>query len=112
MNPKLKRLALPIALVGVGTFVLIGCIPLPGSYRPTTGGPRPEERIGNASSEKPIRVGFATRGQVESVLGPPNPGMSTNRVAVDDYRVVTGTQVLTGPRGHETSTRRAHARRP
>ena len=93
MNPKLKRLALPIALVGVGTFALIGCIPRPGSFRPTEGGQRPEERIGNASSRKPIRLGIASRAHVESILGPPKPGLSTERSAVYEYSVVTGTVV-------------------
>jgi hypothetical protein len=93
MSPSLKRLALPIALVGVGTYALIGCIPLPGSYRPTEGGPRPEERIGDRSSKKPIRLGIATREQVESILGPPKPGLSNAGVAVYEYRVVTGTVI-------------------
>ena len=93
MNPKLKGLALPIALVGAGTYALIGCIPLPGNYRPTGGGPRPEERIGRASSNKPIRVGSSNRAQVEAILGLPNEGGSTERVAVYQYRVNTGTLI-------------------
>ena len=91
MNPRLKRLALPIALVGAGTLALIGCIPLPGSYRSTEGGPRPEERIGKGSDGKPIQLGITTRSRVESVLGAPSPRLSSERVAVYEYRVVTGT---------------------
>ena len=39
---QLRRLALPAAVAGLGVYLLIGCIPLPGDYRNAAGGPRPE----------------------------------------------------------------------
>ena len=94
MNPKLKRLALPIALVGVGTFALIGCIPLPGDFRNEDGGPRPEERIGKAGSERPLALGHSTLDRVVAVLGPWSEATADERVVSYRYRVRTGTLVL------------------
>jgi hypothetical protein len=88
MPPSCRRLAPPLLLAIAGAAVLVGCIPIP-VYRPEGGGPRPESRIGPARSDKPLRVGGATREDVVRVLGPPSPELDTRDAMIYSYGITS-----------------------
>ena len=73
------------ALLGIA--LLIGCIPVP-VFRPGGGRPRPEERIGGPSSDKPLRLGRSTREDVHRLLGQPRDTPDT-RTDVHAYYSTT-----------------------
>jgi hypothetical protein len=75
------------ALALVGVSLLIGCIPVP-VYRPTKGGPRPEERIGQLRSSKPLQLGRSTRVDVWTLLVAPQY-TPDDRTEIYSYRLTT-----------------------
>jgi hypothetical protein len=89
-RPRLRRVLLPILVAGAGVYLLIGCIPLPGNFKPTRG-ERPETRIGKADSDRPIRIGRTTRQGVREVLGLPAAATPDQRVVAYSYSVNTMT---------------------
>ena len=80
--------ALAASLAAVGVAVLIGCIPVP-VFRPSQGGPRPEEQIGAKSSGKPLRVGRSTRQDVDRILRAPQKTMSAPDADIYAYSITT-----------------------
>jgi hypothetical protein len=90
-----RRLWVPLALTTLGVTLLIGCIPIPGSYQRVDGRPRPEESLGEASSKKPLRKGTATRHAVYALLGAPSRLTADRRAIVYDYAI--STQYAVGP---------------
>jgi hypothetical protein len=83
------RAVMPVGLLGVGLYLLVGCIPLPGNFRPPEGGPRPEDQIGKPGSDRPITLGRSTREDVIALLGPPDRVSSDGNSLVFKYQVVT-----------------------
>jgi hypothetical protein len=85
------RLALPWAIIGAGTAVLAGCIYIPGSYQRVNanGAPRPEARIGEPGTDKPLQRGRSMRDEVVRVLGQPDETVGDG-ASVYEYRVNTG----------------------
>jgi hypothetical protein len=67
---KSSRLVLPFVLVVAGAFLLIGCIYIP-TFNKVVRGVDASKEVGDAKSRKPLRIGHATRADVERVLGPP-----------------------------------------
>ena len=61
---------LPIALLALGVWLLVGCIYLP-MFNRTTHGKNHATKVGPADSRKPVRVGQTTRDQVLKLLGMP-----------------------------------------
>jgi hypothetical protein len=61
---------LPAILILVGLLILTGCIFIPG-FHETVARTNVAAKVGDAQSERPIRVGFATRQQIVSMFGPP-----------------------------------------
>jgi hypothetical protein len=85
----LIRLLAPLVLTLIGVTLLIGCIPIPGSYKRVDGRPRPENSLGEASSRKPLRKGTATRHAVYALLGAPSRATADRRTIVYDYAIST-----------------------
>jgi hypothetical protein len=87
-----RRLLLPLILLGIGTYLLIGCIPIPGSHKPR-GNQRPESYIGGATSSKPLRLGYSTLADVSGLLGQPRFVSVATGDAVYAYTVNTVTLI-------------------
>ncbi|MEA2708040.1 MAG: hypothetical protein QOF78_641 [Phycisphaerales bacterium] len=67
---KRSRLILPFVLLVAGALLLIGCIYIP-TFNKVSSGVDASKKVGHAGSRRPLRVGQATRADVERVLGPP-----------------------------------------
>lgn len=89
-----RRALIPLGLLGIGVALLIGCIPIPGSYQPRDGGFRPEAHIGGPTSGEPIRLRRSTRDEVIRVIGTPHKATPDGRTFVYDYQVNTVTTVF------------------
>jgi hypothetical protein len=88
---RLRRLIVPVTASCLAVYLLIGCIPLPGDYRNTSGGPRPEEQIGKEGDRRrPLQVGRSTFQSATDVLGRPNFTTPDQRVVAYRYAVRTG----------------------
>lgn len=85
---SLARIVLPASLAGVGMYLLVGCIPVPGSFQPSSGEPRPEARIGGPAGTRPLKLTRSTREDVLYVLGPLGEITPDGRTLVYDYFVV------------------------
>ena len=94
---RLLRCAVPLMLMLLGTTLLIGCLPFFGSYDrvrgsygvdPVDGGVRPEEKIGKADSDKPIRLARSGRERVIEILGEPNAVAASGRATFYTYNVI------------------------
>lgn len=86
-----RRFLLPAALVGVAVYLLVGCIPLPGNYKPGNGRERPEKLIGQPNTQKPVRFGEAGWDQAVVYLGQPMLAANDRSATVHRYSVHTGT---------------------
>lgn len=86
-----RRFLLPAALLGIAIYLLIGCIPLPGNYKPGNGKERPEKLIGQPSTQKPIRFGESGWDQAVVYLGQPMLAAGDRSVTVHQYSVHTAT---------------------
>jgi hypothetical protein len=67
---KPRRLLLPIVLVISGVVLLHGCIYIP-TFNKHHSGVDASKQVGGVGSRNTLRVGSATRADVERVLGPP-----------------------------------------
>ncbi len=79
----------PLALLVIGGLLLFGCIPLPGSYKNAAGDRRPEQKIGEPGSDRPIILGESDRERVYAVLGQPTLADEVWQVVAFRYDVVT-----------------------
>jgi hypothetical protein len=86
-----RRFLLPASLLGVGIYLLIGCIPLPGSFKPAGGKERPEKLIGRTDSQKPVTFGGSNWEQAAFYLGHPMFATQDRSATVHQYAVHTGT---------------------
>jgi hypothetical protein len=86
---KSLKLSFAAALLLAGLIGLVGCIWLPGSFQRTDGKARPETKIGQGGSDKPLWVGRATREKVEAVLGKPDQEFG-GRSVIYHYSIETG----------------------
>jgi hypothetical protein len=77
-----------VALIALGVWLLDGCIPIPGNFEPRKG-ERPEASIGEAPSNSPLRLGSASREQVESYLGRPWELSPDGSVSLYAYEINT-----------------------
>ena len=77
----------PAALALGGAVLLAGCIPIP-VFKPPGGQVRPEKRIGRAGSNKPLKLGRATREDVIRVLGPPHSEPGGGASLLYEYQVI------------------------
>jgi hypothetical protein len=69
---------LPALLILAGLLVLTGCIFIPG-FHETVEKTNVAAKVGDASSNRPIRVGNATRAQIVAMFGPPQYVDDTGR---------------------------------
>jgi len=90
---KVKHSLGPALLVLPCVCLLIGCIPLPGNYRPLRGRLRPEEMIGPPGSGAPVELGRSTLVQAALDLGDSYNLTPDGRGAVFTYEVVTSRQL-------------------
>jgi hypothetical protein len=67
---EIRRALLPLALAGIGTWLLVGCIYVP-TFNHVVRGRDVSRQVGPERSKRPVRVGHATRADVVRVLGPP-----------------------------------------
>ena len=84
----IRRVVFPLTLVTVGVCLLIGCIPLPGSYQREGGGERPERKIGGPSSDKPLQLRRSMLQDVLAVLGKPTLATRDRRTLIYGYTIV------------------------
>ena len=82
-------LLIPTIAIFLGVLSLVGCIYIPGDFRPIDRDVRPETRIGKPGSIKPLWVGHSTREDVIRVLGIPDP-RSDSRTLIYSYTISTG----------------------
>ena len=64
------RLALPVALIAIGVWLLAGCVFIP-SFDKTIRGRNVSKYVGSDKQKRPIRLHAATRDDVLRVLGEP-----------------------------------------
>lgn len=67
-----RQIILPLILIVLGVCLLEGCLFIPTFDTLKKGEHDAAKQVGGANSRKPLRVGMATRGQIEKLLGPPN----------------------------------------
>jgi hypothetical protein len=65
-----RTTALPIALIALGLWLLVGCIYIP-TFNKHESGVDASKQVGGPKSGKPIRAQRSTRADVERLLGPP-----------------------------------------
>jgi hypothetical protein len=74
MMRRLLRFAfgilLPAVFIAMGLLILTGCIFIPG-FHETVEKTNLAAKVGDANSDRPIRVGYATREQIVAMFGPP-----------------------------------------
>jgi hypothetical protein len=78
------RMATPVAMIAACVVLLIGCLPLPIV---TPAEPRPEEKVADASSKRPLRLQMSTAQDARAVLGEPSFTTQGGRTLVYEYRV-------------------------
>jgi hypothetical protein len=84
---KVIQIAIPMLLVGLGIYLLVGCIPVPGNFQQSSGFTRPEERIGSPDADRPLKVGSAGYEKVIRLLGPPTLDSTNHQAVVYSYQV-------------------------
>jgi hypothetical protein len=92
MGNNYRRFLIPAALIFSVIGLLAGCIPIP-VFKPEAGGVRPETRIGGPGSNKPLKLGRATREEVIRVLGPPEFAPAGGASLLYRYEVVESVTV-------------------
>ena len=93
MNHHRWRITLPIVLIGLGVWLLHGCIYIP-TFNAVQEGENVTKKIGNQKSRKPLRVGVANRADVERVLGPPRAISQDGREIAYAWHVLEGIWVM------------------
>lgn len=88
MNRRL-RVLVPIVLSGWGFGMLSGCLFIP-TFDKVVDGENVAKRVGNAESDRPVRVGQTTRDEVVRVLGLPSHASPDGRLAVYTWKVRNG----------------------
>src|SRR3954468_2625727 len=71
---RIRRVLLPMLLIGVGITMLAGCFYIPWSDKVPPGERDAGQYLGEADSDRPLRVGEATKQDVLRVAGYPNGG--------------------------------------
>lgn len=84
-----RRALLPIVLIALGLYLLVGCIYIPMFGR-TTDGKNVRRAVGDANSRRPLRVSRASRDDVLRVLGPPYVAASDGSALAYTWRVQNG----------------------
>jgi hypothetical protein len=79
------RVLLPATLAFVGVYLLVGCIYLP-TFNAVVDGPDASAKVGEASSDKTLRVGISTRDDVRRVLGKPFHETADGRLWVYSWK--------------------------
>jgi hypothetical protein len=85
-----RKIVLPALLIVAGVYLLAGCLYIPTFEKPQKGMQIPPDQVGDAKSDKPLRVGSATRSDVEQILGLPMFATTDGRQVAYSYRVVNG----------------------
>ena len=85
----LKKVLPPVLLVGVGAWLLVGCIYIP-TFGPVVKGVDVSKKVGEANSKKPVRRFEATRDDVIRLLGRPAFETLSGRDVVYWWRVRNG----------------------
>ena len=88
------KMSAGVVLVLGGVVAMVGCIWIPDSHQRVDGRARPETQVGEAGSNKPLRLNEATRADVERVLGAPMVESNDHRRLVYQYDISTGTWLL------------------
>lgn len=86
---KPQRMILPILLIAFGLWLLAGCLFIP-TFDKTIGGQKVSDQIGNSESNRPLKIGHASRQQVVKLLGEPH------YIAPDGGRIAYTWKVLNG----------------
>jgi hypothetical protein len=88
---KALRLGMPAALIVIGILTIAGCIYLPGPEHPRTPSGRDVRKVvGDLQSDKPLRVGAASRDLVLRLLGPPKLRTAHDLAIGYDCRTIAG----------------------
>lgn len=94
MRVSIKSALPPLVFIAAGVYLLIGCIPLPGSRQRIDGQERPERAIGDPDSSKPLRLNRSMLADVATRLGPPRFSTPDRRLVAYHYEIHAGTIVL------------------
>jgi len=87
-------LLLPAGLLAFGIGLLAGCIYIPTFSRPDDPAKDASLFVGEATSRKPLRVGTATRLDIEKVLGAPLYAREDGRRVAYVWRVTEGVWIM------------------
>ncbi len=87
-RPK-RRGWMPVMLIGVGVYLMAGCIYVPTFQLPKDGKDF-RKLVGDANSRKPIRPGFASRAAVLAALGEPKQSTRDGRTIAYAFRATDG----------------------
>jgi hypothetical protein len=86
----LRQILLPLSAATLGVYLLIGCIYIPGRDKLLPGQNDPRGAVGEATSDRPLRVGNATRGDVHSLLGLPHKVSEDGRTWTYQWQALNG----------------------
>jgi hypothetical protein len=90
----MRRSLLPLALTGLGLWLLIGCIYIPGRDKVEPGEHDPRPHVGRRNSDRPLRVAAATRADVHALLGLPNAVSGDGRSWVYKWNARNGSWAM------------------
>jgi hypothetical protein len=101
---KALRIAIPILLVGLGIYLLVGCIPIPGNFQRRHVA-RPEEHIGKPGSGKPLiigrdKYGFATEFLGQALLDSDDKRAAVYSYSVNDFSMISPLCFYVSPQYH------------
>ena len=86
----MQRFVLPLGLLFIGVYVLVGCIYIP-TFNATTGAKDARNYVGAANeATKPLKLGMSTRANVHKVLGKPFFRTTDGRFVVYSWKKQKG----------------------
>src|SRR5687768_2214030 len=92
MMHRRARIALPVALIVLGMWLLVGCVYIP-TFGTTVSGKNVAGSVGPKASRKPVRISLSTVTDVVRVLGEPPHATSDRRVFAYPWTVRNGIAV-------------------
>ncbi len=88
----IRRFVLPATLIGLGVFLLVGCIYIP-TFNGVKTGQNYSKKVGDAKSRKPVRVGRSTFEDVLRILGAPSATKPGDEALAYAWTVQTGVAI-------------------
>jgi hypothetical protein len=93
-RPATRCVLLPSVLALLGLWMLVGCFYIPGRDKMLGGGANPRTLVGGAKSDRPLRVGVATRDDVHDTLGLPTQVAAGGRYWVYRWGTQSGSWLM------------------